>query len=162
MVRFEGVPGEFSQHDFGHVDVRYTSGAVERIHFFASRLKWSRMVDVVLVPDEREETLIRGLLAALEGFGGVPLVTVWDNPKTVVVSRTGDRIVWNPIFGQVALDYRFAPELCWPRSPSKIWWAGSKAASSSVAASTTARISRRSWPSGSARSTPDARAAPRG
>jgi len=116
MVRFEGVPGEFSQHDFGHVDVRYTSGAVERIHFFASRLKWSRMVDVVLVPDEREETLIRGLLAALEGFGGVPLVTVWDNPKTVVVSRTGDRIVWNPIFGQVALDYRFAPELCWPRS----------------------------------------------
>jgi transposase len=130
MVRFEGVPGEFSQHDFGHVDVRYTSGAVERIHFFASRLKWSRMVDVVLVPDEREETLIRGLLAALEGFGGVPLVTVWDNPKTVVVSRTGDRIVWNPIFGQVALDYRFAPELCWPRSPSKIWWAGSKAASS--------------------------------
>ena len=83
MVRFEGVPGEFSQHDFGHVDVRYTSGAVERIHFFASRLKWSRMVDVVLVPDEREETLIRGLLAALEGFGGVPLVTVWDNPKTL-------------------------------------------------------------------------------
>src|SRR6185503_13212463 len=77
MVRFEGVPGEFSQHDFGHVDVRYTSGAVERIHFFASRLKWSRMVDVVLVPDEREETLI---------------------------------------LGQVALDYRFAPELCWPRS----------------------------------------------
>lgn len=52
----------------------------------------------------------------MEGFGGVPLVTVWDNPKTVVVSRTGDRIVWNPIFGQVALDYRFAPELCWPRS----------------------------------------------
>jgi transposase len=116
LVRFEGVPGEFSQHDFGQVDVRYTSGIVERVHFFASRLKWSRMVDVVLVPDEREETLIRGLLAALEVFGGVPLVTVWDNPKTVVVSRTGDRIVWNPIFGQVALDYRFAPELCWPRT----------------------------------------------
>src|SRR5439155_23265731 len=22
----------------------------------------------------------------------------------------------NPVFGQVALDYRFAPELCWPRA----------------------------------------------
>lgn len=116
LVRFEGVPGEFSQHDFGQVDVRYTGGAVERVHFFASRLKWSRVVHVVLVPDEREEALVRGLLDAFEAFGGIPLVTVWDNPKTVVVSRKGELIVWNAIFGQVALDYRFAPELCWPRS----------------------------------------------
>jgi transposase len=116
LVRFEGVPGEFSQHDFGQVDVRYTSGGIERLRFFASRLKWSRVVHVVLVPDEREEALIRGLLDAFEAFGGIPLVTVWDNPKTVVISRKGDLIVWNAIFGQVALDYRFAPELCWPRS----------------------------------------------
>jgi transposase len=116
LVRFEGVPGEFSQHDFGQVDVRYQDGTVERVHFFASRLKWSRVVHVVLVPDEREETLIRGRLAALEAFGGVPLVTVWDNPKTVVLTRKGELIVWNPVFGQVALDYRFAPELCWPRA----------------------------------------------
>ena len=116
LVRFEGVPGEFSQHDFGQVDVRYGSGQVERVRFFASRLKWSRMVHVVLVPDEREEALVRGLLTAFEAFGGVPLVTVWDNPKTVVLSRNGDLVVWNPVFGQVALDYRFAPELCWPRA----------------------------------------------
>lgn len=45
-----------------------------------------------------------------------PLVTVWDNPKTVVLARKGELIVWNPVFGQVALDYRFAPELCWPRA----------------------------------------------
>jgi transposase len=116
LVRFEGVPGEFSQHDFGQVDVRYRSGAIERVHFFASRLKWSRIVHVALVPDEREEALVRALLDAFEAFGGIPLVTVWDNPKTVVVSRKGELIVWNSIFGQVALDCRFAPELCWPRS----------------------------------------------
>jgi transposase len=116
LVRFEGVAGEFSQHDFGQTDVRYTGGGRERVHFFASRLKWSRFAHVSLVPNEQEETLIRALLAAFEAFGGVPLVTVWDNPKTVVLSRKGDLIVWNPIFGQVALDYRFAPELCWPRS----------------------------------------------
>src|SRR5205809_681628 len=116
LVRFEGVPGEFSQHDFGMVSVRYVTGVVERVRFFASRLKWSRFVDVTLVPDEREEALIRGLLHALEAFRGVPLVTVWDNPKTVVLARKGALIVWNPVFGQVALDYRFAPELCWPRA----------------------------------------------
>ena len=116
VVRFEGVPGEFSQHDFGQVDVRYTDRRTERVHFFASRLKWSRAVDVRLVPNEREEALVRALLRALEAFGGVPLVTVWDNPRTVVHERKGDLIVWNPVFGQVALDYRFAPELCWPRA----------------------------------------------
>src|SRR5213593_517473 len=115
LVRFEGVPGEFSQHDFGLVSVRYVTGVVERIRFFASRLKWSRFVDVTLVPDEREEALIHGLLHALEAFRGVPLVTVWDNPKPSS-SREGELIVWNPVFGQVALDYRFAPELCWPRA----------------------------------------------
>src|SRR5438046_8301633 len=88
LVRFEGVPGEFSQHDFGMVSVRYVTGVVERVRFFASRFKWSRFVDVTLVPDERE-ALIRGLLHALEAFRGVPLVTVWDNPKTVVLASTG-------------------------------------------------------------------------
>jgi hypothetical protein len=36
--------------------------------------------------------------------------------QTVVVTRKGELIVWNAVFGQVALDYRFAPELCWPRA----------------------------------------------
>jgi len=26
VVRFEGLAGEFSQHDFSHVDVRYLDG----------------------------------------------------------------------------------------------------------------------------------------
>lgn len=116
VVRFEGVPGEFTQHDFGQSDVRYVDGRTERLHFFASRLKWSRAVDVRVVPNEREEALVRALLRSLDAFGGIPLVTVWDNPKTVVQARQGPLIVWNPVFGQVALDYRFAPELCWPRA----------------------------------------------
>ena len=37
-MRFEGLPGEFSQHDFGQIDVRYDDGSTERVHFFASRL----------------------------------------------------------------------------------------------------------------------------
>jgi transposase len=114
LVRFEGVPGEFSQHDFGQVGVRYLTGECERIRFFASRLKYSRWVDVRLVDDEGVESLVRSLLEAFRAFGGVVLVAVFDNPKTVVVSREGGRIQWNETFGQVALDYRFAPELCTP------------------------------------------------
>ena len=29
LVRFEGLPGEFSQHDFGEVRVRYQNGTEE-------------------------------------------------------------------------------------------------------------------------------------
>ncbi len=154
LVRFEGVAGEFSQPDFGQIGVRSTAGGRERIHFFASRLKWSRFAHVSVVPDEQEETLIRALLVAFEAFGGVPLVTVWDNPTTVVLSRKGDLIVWNPIFGQVALDYRFAPSCAGrgPRSrraPSRISSAGSRRASSAAGAFTTGPTSRASSRSGS-------------
>lgn len=115
LVRFEGVAGEFSQHDFGQVEVRYLDGTHERVHFFVSRLKYSRWVDVRVVANEGVESLVRSLLAGFESFGGVPLVAVFDNPKTVVISRKDSRIQWNDTFGQAALDYRFAPELCTPR-----------------------------------------------
>ena len=39
QMRFEGLPGEFSQHDFGEVNVRFIDGTVRKIRFFASRLK---------------------------------------------------------------------------------------------------------------------------
>jgi transposase len=114
LVRFEGVPGEFSQHDFGEVDVRYLDGGKERIHFFASRLKYSRWVDVQLVEDERVEALVRSLLAGFASFGGVPLVSVFDNPKTITLGREAGQILWNETFAQVALDYGFGVELCTP------------------------------------------------
>ena len=116
MVRFEGLAGEFAQNDFGSVRVRYDNGSEEILHFFASRLKWSRWIYVELVPNEQEEALIRALLHAFRSFGGVPLCCVFDNPKTVVIARQGDHIQWNATFGQVFLDYRFVAELCTPRS----------------------------------------------
>lgn len=115
LVRFEGLAGEFSQHDFGQTRVTYADGSTEVIRFFASRLKWSRWSHVVFVPDETVESLLRALLLGFESFGGVPLVAVFDNPKTVVRFRHKDRIEWNSTFGQFALDFRFAPELCTPR-----------------------------------------------
>lgn len=118
MVRFEGVAGEFAQFDFGEVDVRLLGGGKRRIHFAAFRLKYSRWIWVVIVPDERIESLVRALLAAFEHSGGVPLRVVFDNPKTVVLSRDADqRPIWNPTLAQVAIDYGFTIELCQPRSP---------------------------------------------
>ena len=118
-VRFEGLPGEFSQHDFGQVDVRYLDGTKRRVHFFASRLKYSRWVQVSLVPDERVESLVRTLVEHFAAMGGIPLLAVFDRPKTVALSwdKTGAVTAWNATFAGVALDLGLGVELCWPYSP---------------------------------------------
>ena len=119
IVRFEGLAGEFSQHDFGHVDVRFLDGRKQRVHFFASRLKYSRWVAVSLVPNEQVETLVRAMVEHFAAWGGIPLLAVFDRPKTIALSWNKDSTVieWNPIFGNVVLDLALAVELCWPRSP---------------------------------------------
>lgn len=116
MVRFEGLPGEFAQHDFGHVDVRFIDGETKRVHFFASRLKYSRWVEVTIVPDERVETLVRRLVDHFAGFGGVPLVSVFDRPKTVALhwAKDGSVTEWNSTFAAVMLDLGVGVEVCWP------------------------------------------------
>ncbi|HEU4938578.1 MAG TPA: IS21 family transposase [Vicinamibacterales bacterium] len=119
LVRFEGLPGEFSQHDFGEVWVTYQDGSEEKVHFFASRLKYSRWVEVSIVPDERVETLVRALVEHLTAFGGIPLVTVFDRPKTIALRWGRDGVVteWNPTFAGVALDLGIGVEVCWPYRP---------------------------------------------
>src|SRR4029079_839173 len=77
VVRFEGLAGEFSQHDFGHVDVNYIDGRKRRVHFFASRLKYSRWVQVSLVENEQVESLTRALVEHLAAWGGRPLLAVF-------------------------------------------------------------------------------------
>jgi transposase len=116
MVRFEGLPGEFAQHDFGHVDVRFMDGTARRIHFFASRLKYSRWVEVSIVQDERVETLVRRLVDHFAAFGGVPLLSVFDRPKTVALHWAKDGTVteWNSTFAAVMLDLGVGVEVCWP------------------------------------------------
>ena len=116
LVRFEGLPGEFSQHDFGQVDVEFTDGTTRRIRFFASRLKYSRCIRVSLVKDETVESLVRSLARHLDSWGGAPLLCVFDRPKTVALKwrRNGEVAEWNPVFACATLEMGIGVELCWP------------------------------------------------
>jgi len=119
LVRFEGLPGEFSQHDFGQVDVEFLNGVIRRIHFFASRLKYSRFICVSVVKDETVESLVRHLAEHLHSWGGVPLLCVFDRPKTVALKwrRNGEVTEWNPVFAYAMLEMGVGVELCWPQQP---------------------------------------------
>jgi hypothetical protein len=118
VVRFEGVPGEFSQHDFGQVDATFVDGTSQRVHFFASRLKFSRFARVTLVANERVETLLRCLARDFVAFGGIPLMAVFDRPKTIVIKGGKGREVeaYNQTFAQGIVDLGVGVEMCAPRS----------------------------------------------
>ena len=119
LIRFEGLPGEFSQHDFGQVDVTFLDGSTRRVHFFASRLKYSRFIRVSVVKDETVESLVRNLAEHLDSWGGAPLMCVFDRPKTVALKwrRNGEVTEWNPVFAYVMLELGIGVELCWPQQP---------------------------------------------
>lgn len=119
LARFEGMPGEFSQHDFGEVDVQFLDGTVKRIHFLASRLKWSRWTQVSLTADQTAESLVRALVAHFEGMGGVPMLAVFDRPRTIAIKwdKAGRVTKWNQTFLNVMSDLLVVPELCWPYQP---------------------------------------------
>jgi len=116
MIRFEGLPGEFSQHDFGEIQIPFLDGSTRRIHFFASRLKYSRFIRVSVVQDETVESLVRTLAEHLDSWGGVPLQCVFDRPKTIALQwrRNGEVTEWNPVFAYATLEMGVGVELCWP------------------------------------------------
>lgn len=101
VVRFEGVAGEFAQHDFGECVIQYLDGTAEKLHFYCGRLKYSRALYVELAPGETAEAYIRGMEAAAAIWGGLPLINVVDNTKAAVLRRTKD-----PLSGEVRFHFQ--------------------------------------------------------
>jgi transposase len=117
VVRFEGLPGEYTQFDFGEVEIDFTATGKQRIQFFGGRLKFSRFMHVVVVPDQVAETLIRSLLICLVAFGGSTKEWVFDNPKTVRISPMGVvPIVLHRYLAQLVAEYNVVATLCAARS----------------------------------------------
>ena len=98
-LRFEGVPGEYLQIDWGEVrDFPISRAGMENQtrYFFAARLKYSRYMYVSFHTDMREETLLRCLIACFQEIDGVPWAVVTDNMKTAVLGRTAEHEpIWN-------------------------------------------------------------------
>ena len=102
VIRFEGLPGEYVQWDWGEARVRFGGEPVKRV-FLAGRLKYSRLVGIRWRTQMDLETLLRAMLEIVEGWGGVPWAWVLDNMKTVTLGRDADgQPRWNPAFWRFA------------------------------------------------------------
>lgn len=113
VVRFDGLPGEYSQFDFGECEVEFVATGKVRIQFFGGRLKFSRLMHVVRVPDQCAETLVRSVIACLAVFGGSTKEWVFDNPKTVRISRLGLKpVILRRYLAQLVTEHNVIATLC--------------------------------------------------
>jgi transposase len=113
-VRFEGLPGEYLQVDWGEVrHFPFTQQKSATRYFLACRLKYSRWAFVRWTTRMDQETLIRLLVDCFLVLGFVPWVLVFDNMKTVTTGRdAGDKPIWHTVFLQFAREFDFHPEAC--------------------------------------------------
>ena len=115
-LRFEGLPAEYLQVDWGEVrHFPFTQQAPATRYFLACRLKYSRLVWLRWTCDMRQETLLRGLVDCFATLGWVPWVLVFDNMKTVTSGRDAqDQPIWTPALRQLAAEFDFYPQACDP------------------------------------------------
>lgn len=117
-VRFEGLPGELLQIDWGEVrQMPFTRPTLtgQTRYFFAARLKYSRYNWVRFTTDMQEETLLRCLIACFVELGGVPWVVTSDNTKTITLGRDEQhQPILHPTYQKLAVEFGFHPSVCAP------------------------------------------------
>jgi transposase len=112
VVRFETAPGEQLQVDWGE----FRQGR-DPLAAFVATLGFSRHAYVEFVTDKTVETLKRCHTNAFEWFDGVPRRVLYDNMKTVILSRHtyGEGLHrFQPAFLDFAHHYGFLPQVCRP------------------------------------------------
>ena len=123
-LRYETPPGRQGQADWGQC---WTSlgGKRSRIHLFVMTLGYSRKHFAKSTEDEKLPTFLTCHKEAFDHFGGVPHEILYDNAKTVILSRDfdGSRIRWNPIFWDFSRYYGYqarAHRPYWPQTKGKV------------------------------------------
>ncbi len=121
LWRFEGLPGEYLQVDWGEKrNVPFSQIPQDRRYCFVGRLKYSRFIYAEFHDNMRYETFIRCILRCFENLGGVPWVLVFDNTKTVATGRDeAGNPLWKAKFRQFASEIGFHPEVCALYSPNQ-------------------------------------------
>jgi len=98
-VRFETSPGEQAQVDWGSAWVWLGEQRV-RVHVFTMVLGYSRRIFARGYREEGLASLLEGHAQAFEHFGGRTQTILYDNPRTIVLSKdeSSGRVEWNAKF----------------------------------------------------------------
>lgn len=112
-LRFETGPGEQAQVDWGSTWV-YLGEERIRVHVFTMVLGYSRRLFARAYLNEGLESLLEAHETAFTHFGGRTSTILYDNPRTIVLSKqesTG-QVVWNAGFKDRMDFYGVTVRLC--------------------------------------------------
>lgn len=112
VIRFETMPGEQSQVDWSPFGTIEDYGIKRRLYCFSMVLGFSRCLYIEFTTSQDIFTFITCHQNAFQYFGGYTGTILYDNLKTVVLSRCEGNIQWNPKFMDFAGFYGFQPKLC--------------------------------------------------
>lgn len=114
FLRIETLPGEYAQVDWANCGIVQIGNAVRKLSCFVMVLSYSRMIYLEFRLSQCLEDFIQCHINAFKFFGGVPRKALYDNVKTVVLSRLGSDIRLNPRFMEFAGVFLFEPVCCNP------------------------------------------------
>ena len=109
FLRLRTLPGEQAQVDWAHFGKITIGRATRSLWAFVMVLSYSRRLVLRFFPGLSMPFFLRGHVEAIEEFGGVPRVVLYDNLKSAVLERHGDAIRFNPTLLELAAHYRFEP-----------------------------------------------------
>jgi transposase len=112
-VRFETGPGEQAQVDWGMIGVWIGEQRI-KVHLFVMVLGFSRRIFVRAYEHERLSNLLDGHQAAFAHFGGRTATLLYDNPRTIVLSKdeANGTVEWNRRFKERMDFYGVEVKLC--------------------------------------------------
>jgi transposase len=114
-VRYETLPGEQAQVDWGHFGFIQHHGRRRKLYGFVMTLGWSRACYLEFTISADAAWWLRCHVHAFRYFGGTPRVVLHDNLKTAVLERDAEGTIrWNPRYLDFAHYYGFAPQACRP------------------------------------------------
>ena len=112
-LRFETGPGEQAQVDWGMIGVWIGEVRI-KVHLFVMVLGFSRRIFVRAYEHERLSNLLDAHQAAFEHFGGRTRALLYDNPRTIVLSKdeANGTVEWNRRFKDRMDFYGAEVKLC--------------------------------------------------
>ena len=114
FFRIETQPGEQAQVDWANCGTLRFGNTWRKLSVFVMVLGYSRMMYAEFSLSQCLEDFLAAHWRAFHFFGGIPKKCLYDNLRSVVLSRVGTDIRFNPRFMEFAGVCLFEPVLCRP------------------------------------------------
>lgn len=109
-IRFNTLPGEEAQVDFGDIGRKYDPDSkLRKAYIFNMRLSYSRKDYYEIVFDQKVNTWIKCHINAFKYFGGVPKVIKLDNLKSAIIVANFYDPIYQEQYKRFADHYGFLP-----------------------------------------------------